>query len=96
MMSPNNDVLDLKYYNEPIPVNHPLTEYYCYSSHNTYLTGNQLTSDSKAERYNQDLENGLRCVEIDVHVHIFEFRMGFQGQLSSMASQQQLLSISRT
>ena len=29
----------------------PLTDYFCYSSHNTYLSGNQLTSDSKIERY---------------------------------------------
>jgi hypothetical protein len=45
----------------------PLTDYFIYSSHNTYLSGNQLTSDSKAERYIEDLENGVKCVEIDVH-----------------------------
>lgn len=45
----------------------PLNHYYCYSSHNTYLTGDQLFSSSRAERYLIDLQNGLRCVEIDVH-----------------------------
>jgi hypothetical protein len=45
----------------------PLNQYYCYSSHNTYLTGNQLNSQSSVERYIEDLENGVRCVEIDVH-----------------------------
>ena len=45
----------------------PLNDYYCYSSHNTYLTGNQLTSDCKIERYIEDLEGGLKCVELDVH-----------------------------
>ncbi len=45
-----------------INVNLPLNRYYCYSSHNTYLTGNQLTSLSKAERYLEDLHNGIRCV----------------------------------
>jgi phosphatidylinositol phospholipase C delta len=46
---------------------HPLNDYYCYSSHNTYLDGNQLNSRSSLERYVEDLENGVRCVEIDVH-----------------------------
>jgi hypothetical protein len=46
---------------------HPLNHYYCYSSHNTYLTGNQLTSKSKVQRYIEDLDRGLKCVEIDVH-----------------------------
>lgn len=51
-----------------VDLNLPLTSYYCLSSHNTYLTGNQLTSDSRTERYLQDLEAGYRCLEIDVHV----------------------------
>lgn len=53
---------------------YPLPSYHCMSSHNTYLTGNQLTSDSRAERYLEDLEAGYRCVEIDIHVTISIFR----------------------
>jgi phosphatidylinositol phospholipase C delta len=45
----------------------PLTDYYCFSSHNTYLTGNQLTSDCKVSRYIEDLRKGIKCVELDVH-----------------------------
>lgn len=52
---------------EETPENFPLKDYFCYSSHNTYLSGNQLTSDSQVERYAQDLENGIKCVEIDIH-----------------------------
>lgn len=40
---------------EPVNEDLPLTDYFCYSSHNTYLSGNQLTSDSKIERYIEDL-----------------------------------------
>lgn len=45
----------------------PLTDYFCFSSHNTYLTGNQLTSDCKISRYIEDLRKGIKCVELDVH-----------------------------
>lgn len=47
--------------------NYPLTDYFCFSSHNTYLSGNQLTSDCKVSRYSDDLELGIKCVELDVH-----------------------------
>lgn len=63
----------------------PLTNYFCFSSHNTYLTGNQFTSDSKAERYRDDLENGYRCLEIDVHVNLLSFRMEILSPLLSTA-----------
>ena len=43
----------------------PMAHYLISTSHNTYITRNQLTSDSSADMYRRILMMGCRCVEID-------------------------------
>ncbi|KAJ5766615.1 uncharacterized protein N7511_004231 [Penicillium nucicola] len=51
---------------EALDISAPLSDYFISSSHNTYLTGNQLYSDAAASAYTSVLLRGCRSVEIDV------------------------------
>jgi len=66
LMSRQNDVFDPeKQRLDKSSLNRPLTEYWINSSHNTYLTGDQVKSLSSVEMYVLAMHRGCKCLELD-------------------------------
>ncbi|MCJ1251437.1 hypothetical protein MMC30_008670 [Trapelia coarctata] len=51
---------------DEVDLDYPISSYFISSSHNTYLSGNQLYGESSTEAYRNVLLRGCRSVEIDV------------------------------
>ncbi|XP_038562734.1 1-phosphatidylinositol 4,5-bisphosphate phosphodiesterase zeta-1-like isoform X2 [Micropterus salmoides] len=65
MESKDCSVFDLAHASVYQDMDQPLTSYFISSSHNTYLTGDQLVGQSHLDAYVCALRKGCRCLEID-------------------------------
>ena len=65
LMDFENEIVDPVKYELHDDMEQPLSHYFINSSHNSYLTGHQITGKSDAEMYRQILLSGCRCVELD-------------------------------
>lgn len=92
-----NDVLDPVTYELHDNMDQPLSNYFINSSHNTYLSGHQITGKSDAEMYRQILLSGCRCIELDcwpnptldepiiTHGHTFCTQILFKDAIEAIA-----------
>ncbi|XP_049826197.1 1-phosphatidylinositol 4,5-bisphosphate phosphodiesterase classes I and II-like isoform X2 [Aethina tumida] len=65
LVSEDNNIMAQSKLDLQDEMDQPLAHYFINSSHNTYLTGHQLTGKSSTEMYRQCLLSGCRCVELD-------------------------------
>ncbi|XP_044748447.1 1-phosphatidylinositol 4,5-bisphosphate phosphodiesterase classes I and II isoform X2 [Coccinella septempunctata] len=65
LLSEDNNIMSSTKFDLNDDMDQTLAHYFINSSHNTYLTGHQITGRSSTEMYRQSLLAGCRCVELD-------------------------------
>lgn len=60
-------IYDMNKIYQEIDTNYPLTYHFINSTHNTYLTGHQLTRDSSFKMYSLSVFQGCLLVELDCY-----------------------------
>lgn len=66
MRSPAGDIFSPEHNQVNQDMTQPLNHYFIATSHNTYLSGDQLLSQSRVEMYAYVLQAGCRCVEGEI------------------------------